>query len=515
MSKGTVSRNLRIHGFMDDMRSQENETARASFNWKDYKVNPLQQRFIHVDGGLIWVEGAYWDYRVRDHRGPERQQQEELVENTIPYVRVLLVGPYANFKDTLLQAECEFYYDSESDSHHEKSQIIQVYVSYVDDRYPENWTRPYYAVCIPPRLDERIPLSMSLVFPGQHKQAWSKDFTGYMRYFIFPIRGQYDSSLHARLANGQITDISSEKISEKKILHSLDPILHPLRKLMMCVKPARNGVYHDYKGMIAFIAYYHALGVTHFTLYDTGSFNPRVYKVFNIAANMGISIEVKEWAMREVHGWENHQVLFNEVCMYDAMDRNYDNVAINDFDEFIAPRAAANMSISGAESNRATAPSLLDMIDHLDKQYPKASNYKFHMKCFKKSDRTHSLDNNMSLTVEQRAAVNIIPYLYTVMTHDGGFAKSRNNKHIYKPYRIGEVFIHSAIAANGDYHEVFPSDKDVVVHHYQYCNVDLPNLQIDDTIPIQYGEQIMKGDFMTEILRYFQFNNKTHLQAFS
>jgi hypothetical protein len=496
------------------------EAAQHDFNWDNFKHNPLGQSFIHLDGDRIWIYGSFWDYRIRDREAPNNHQQRAPIINDAPYVRTLLIGPYIDFNEVLAQAECIFYYDTDTDSDFEKAPLTSMYASHVDDIYSENLARPYFITCKPPSLDERVPLAMSLIFPGQSTAGWSKDTTGIRRYYIWPIRGLYDSKMqtHDHSSNKYI-DISTKIQQDKIMKHEKNP-LYPLKKLMICVKPARNGIFYDYRLMISFLTYYNTMGVTNFLFMDTGSFSPRIYKIFNIASKMGIFINVQTWAMRETHGWENHQVLFNEVCVYYAMDEKYDNMAIVDFDEYIIPRvpidqfghlvmdndydsSISNTTITAAhDSNKF--PNLLEYIDALDQQFPDASNYKFQQACFLRKDNfdtiKHINDIGDSHNKIKKAAETLV---FFNNIHEIGPVPNRRTKHIYKPYRIGEIFVHSTTAANGNYKEIQIKENLGGFHHYRFkCEGGEAVGRYDKRMHDQYQDILYNNTFLAKVIEY-------------
>eukprot|EP01034_Spumella_vulgaris_P035425 gene35425-43678_t len=136
----------------------------------------------------------------------------------------------------------------------------------------------------------------------------------------------------------------------------------------------RYGAFHVYHDLVNFLVHYDAMGVDHFILYDSGSATPFAYKLLNDAVDIGLSIEVRAWNMRERHGCENHQTIFAEACAYEAYHQGYENLLVCDYDEALSLKQGAVPGLA--------APTLRDFIHYYDTIHPQAAMYVFENRFF-------------------------------------------------------------------------------------------------------------------------------------
>ncbi|GFT44297.1 glycosyltransferase family 92 protein [Nephila pilipes] len=106
--------------------------------------------------------------------------------------------------------------------------------------------------------------------------------------------------------------------------------------LGVCVRPLFN--YTDIFRIVEFIAYYEALGATHFTFYNYNS-TENIGKLIRNLQDHSYSIELLSWKLpTEIQDmWSMGQIANINDCIYRNMARNA-YIAVVDLDEFITPR---------------------------------------------------------------------------------------------------------------------------------------------------------------------------------
>lgn len=273
--------------------------------WHNQQLNPLGQEWIHIHN-VVWIYryslkenqwiigspywfnvSAFWDHRVRSSVKSYSGDTVDLSPNILgepPYIRVLLTGPYdEEFVYQLQNAKCEYYDDPRVSPI--SASLSQIYVSFVEDHYPENLARPYHVYCgRPPDL---FPHSMSLSIPGYSNL---KDVSGKRQKWIFPIRGTHNATAFHETyrdeAPSAITSKPNRLRNEEGDESAGMSRQHRRRSLMICVKPFRDGVYKDLQSIIDFLVFYDAMGADHFELFDAGSIAPRVKNAFQPNTSM-------------------------------------------------------------------------------------------------------------------------------------------------------------------------------------------------------------------------------------
>ncbi|GFV97583.1 glycosyltransferase family 92 protein [Trichonephila clavipes] len=111
--------------------------------------------------------------------------------------------------------------------------------------------------------------------------------------------------------------------------------------LGICIRPLFN--YTDIFRMVEFIAYYEALGATHFTFYNHDS-SENVGKLIRNLQDLSYSIELLPWKLpTQIEDmWSMGQIANINDCIYRNMARN-SYIAVVDLDEFITPRHAMTL----------------------------------------------------------------------------------------------------------------------------------------------------------------------------
>ncbi|GBL87204.1 hypothetical protein AVEN_270490-1 [Araneus ventricosus] len=115
----------------------------------------------------------------------------------------------------------------------------------------------------------------------------------------------------------------------------------PSFTLGVCVRPLFN--YTNIFRIVEFIAYYEALGATHFTFYNHDS-TEIIWKLIKHLQHVSYSIEFLPWNLPPdiKDMWSLGQIASINDCIYRHMGTN-SYIAIVDLDEFITPRHVMNV----------------------------------------------------------------------------------------------------------------------------------------------------------------------------
>ncbi|XP_055931876.1 uncharacterized protein LOC129962163 [Argiope bruennichi] len=109
----------------------------------------------------------------------------------------------------------------------------------------------------------------------------------------------------------------------------------------VCVRPIFN--YTNIFRIVEFIAYYEALGATHFTFYNHDS-TEILWKLINHLQHFSYSVQLIPWNLPfEIKDmWSLGQIASINDCIYRHMGSN-SYIAVVDLDEFITPRHVMNV----------------------------------------------------------------------------------------------------------------------------------------------------------------------------
>lgn len=262
---------------------------------RDFPSGYPELEWVHVDDNHFWIYGAFWDNRNRDLPGVILDTQ---------YVRLYVTGPYRyqKFIGELKQSFCEYTYFNSSAR---KVPVVAVQPPNFDWNNPRSSSIHFYAYCnIPDKSSSpQLPVSVSLVTTDGYSKAWRADLEGRRRKFLLPIR-------------------------KPDLANAADNYPKQLKKLAFCVKPfygnwasfkGTSGFFDPVELIVNFFAYYTAVGVEHFTLYDQGTTSAQVYRLLNLVRSIGVSVEILPWNFRERYGYGMFQTLSIETCIH----RNY------------------------------------------------------------------------------------------------------------------------------------------------------------------------------------------------
>jgi hypothetical protein len=160
-----------------------------------------------------------------------------------------------------------------------------------------------------------------------------------------------------------------------------------------------------------------------------------------------------------------------------------------DFDELIVPKRSKN---------------LIELIDLLDKTYPKASHFKFPSTNFYSflpdtNVNVHDKDNAIS-KLNSKLKNNIIQDLMILRKFNRTmpFSYQRGTKCIIKPDRVSEAGIHDALPLNNIYQPVEVPFSIGAVHHYRDDFIDFrikENTSIIDNTMLNFIDTLLKSKF--------------------
>lgn len=241
----------------------------------DKNYNKLHQDWFHIDDKYLWIVNCYWDHKTR-------KNDDNFINKSLPLIRCIATDEFTDkAKQKFLNSKCELYYSDNLENEVILSDIFSVSVDEIDDIYPEDKARAYYFYTIPPS-NSRIPTHLSFIPYNIKNEPWNHDVSGQPRKYIIPILGNY---------NGIYNSILPNNIK---------------KNLMSCVKPFYD-VYNDYGMILNFFIIQIALGVQHFTIFDSGNINPKILKIIQSIQDMGVSISILPYNYREIFGHIQHQ----------------------------------------------------------------------------------------------------------------------------------------------------------------------------------------------------------------
>jgi len=221
---------------------------------------------------------------------------------------------------------------------------------------------------------------------------------------------------------------------------------------MSCWKPFLHGIWKDDISLAEFIIYYDIVGVDHFIAFDQGAWSPKAYRILNIARDLGISIEVRPWNLREFGGHELHQTLHHELCQHLAIERGYSNVITVDTDEFIVSHGQDRSVLS-----------LKELIMQQDLKHPRAAFYRLQNVFYplEFSDVPSASSQMKILRKYKHLEPSVI---------------EKRTKCIIKPDRVDVVGIHRATASYS-YQAVVLTANISSLHHYRQGGYDGSKVQ--------------------------------------
>lgn len=454
-------------------------------------LTPFSLDWFHVDLVDLWVFGAFWDFRKRDGPFPVfvpgfgiKNFNPSIRANVSmappPLVRILMIGDYhESFADKLEMSHCEFSFDQFN------SKPIRVKVSWLHaqainyDVADEKKTRFYAAYCQPLPVDTNaLPRAVSLILPDFKNHHSYRDVMGKHRNYLIPIRGAFN--------NGRGPDIFNTPSNDAKTL-------------VACLKPMNGFPFEELDTLINYLVMYDVLGVQHFIMFDTGTIIPQAYRVLNILRDVGISIEIVPWQLREFGGHELHQNLANEICFHLAIERGFSNAITVDLDEIIVPG-------SEIDNDPSTVPPLRKLLHKLDALYPKAAMFCFKNVFFPLNCPTRTTEPGL-LALRYTARLDTNPNNFRC-------------KCILKPLRIATVDIHDGVPISPEFSSEYLPEEVGKLHHYRgqaappmsarerTCSFTNEELRHDSGIGDRFGEKILQSSAY-QALRFLiepQFN---------
>jgi hypothetical protein len=375
-----------------------------------------------------------------------------------------------NAKQQFLDSKCELYYDDTFENEKIISDIFSVSVDDVDDIYPDDVSRSYYFYCQPP--DKRIPSHISFIPYNVQFQSWNHDVSGQPRKYIIPIKGNYNGIYNSML-----------KKSIKK-------------NLMICIKPFYD-IYNDFEMILNFFIIQIALGVQHFTIFDSGNINPKILKIIQSIKHNGTSISMLSYNYRERYGHIQHQSIQAELCLTDALFRGYENLMNIDVDEAFVPTIQSGINDLG------------NLLQLLDSKYPNSCGYQFHNDFFNLlfSPSENRTSNLISLKYVKNSGVNNVDKL-----QEYPFVNHPRTKCILKPKLVDMAYIHKAKCINNDYSlNLIPHDL-ATMHHYKPIERSYPMKEAHHykfnrsvySVPVLLGEKMINGQIYKNYKKFIE-----------
>ncbi|XP_013785166.1 uncharacterized protein LOC106469243 [Limulus polyphemus] len=286
-----------------------------------------------------------------------------------------------------------------------------------------------------------------------------------------------------------------------KLKDIVDNIWIPIRKLTydtkasvtnttaLCVRPIYGNL-NISQSLAEFIAYYQAIGVSHFSFYNAGIANATLLFLTQLRKN-GISITLNSWDLTEDlrSMWAMGQMAAIQDCIYRHM--NYDLLVIVDLDEFIVPQ-------------KKYKTTLQKIVQDVDKRLANKSNFLWGSYVFR---QTFFCVEYPSVNVNKNGNFNLITQ--TKLLHENKiWPYCDRSKYILRPQMVKMGGIHCVLKhLPGFKMYLFPS-RSALVHHYRegirFCKNKNVSLAVSNRAVLTYRQEILNSKALQTWIKFIK-----------
>lgn len=237
-------------------------------------------------------------------------------------------------------------------------------------------------------------------------------------------------------------------------VHSLEHNTQSSR-IGLCVRPMFN--YTDVFRIAEFIAYYEAIGVSHFSFYIYDA-SEHIVSYFQEIQLKNYSIEILPWSLpgQLQHMWAKGQLASINDCIYRQM-QSLMYVIVVDLDEFVTPRQVMHIQ---------------EVLEKQDIPTKHSASFVFRSCCFcaeYKQDILPSVILPFTTQISIRRESYIYPFLV-------------RSKYIVKPSKTLVAGVHNVWKLIPGWEQRFVPASQVLVHHYRARMCVGPNKTLEEGV---------------------------------
>ncbi|XP_076344795.1 beta-1,4-galactosyltransferase galt-1-like [Tachypleus tridentatus] len=257
----------------------------------------------------------------------------------------------------------------------------------------------------------------------------------------------------------------------------------------LCMRPLYGNL-NISQTLAEFIAFYQAIGVSHFSFYNAGITNATLFFLTQLRKN-GISITLNSWDLPEDLRsiWAMGQMVAIQDCIYRHM--SYDLLVIVDLDEFIVPQ-------------KKYKTTLQKIVQDVDKRLANKSHFLWGSYVFR---QTFFCVEYHSININKNSNLNLITQ--TKLLHESKiWPYCDRSKYILRPQTVKMGGIHCILKhLPGFKIYLFPS-KTALIHHYRegirFCKNKNTSLTVSNRAALTYRQEILNSKALQRWIKFIK-----------